>query len=739
MRSRVTTSPVKPTARGPSFRPVAAALACCALTALSSHGARAAAFDTCPAEGFLIQGATARTYAVDLTTGDYSLETTDHGLPGVLNAVGFNPNDGYLYAWSRELGQPVRIHSDWHAEPLAPRRPVTSSESDDASDGGHFFVGDVSATLNRYFVFRRGNAENAGVHSIDLDPDSASYLEMETIREGGASLPRIYDFAFHPTTGYAYAVDSKGRLQMMDPANGDFVELGDTGQGGTFGAAYFDAEGNFYVGRNKDGRIFRIRVDSGDYTAEPFATGPASSSNDGARCAAASVLAQAATADYGDAPDSYATSFERNGPRHGRVANPELFLGRRVDAESDAYPHPLFDGDESSESGERVSDDDAVQLVSQLSAGSEALALVDVSGRGVLSAWIDLDRDGRFDPRDLVVADLAVREGRNPVRFTLPADLSPGKTWARLRLSTAHGLEPVGGAPDGEVEDVELMLLSGRTTVSTYPSESGWATVAFEDNWPFVGDYDMNDLVMYLRTVTHRDVGLTTKVVIEGELAAVGASYHSGFGIALPGVRRDEVDEAGIEFTINGEPVVDRSALESGRTQAILIVDEDMRRYGAAGEDCDYFRTEPGCGADIPMTFSLSVPFLDGVDVPLSELLDPFLFATPGKWHGEHFAQPPGRSYEIHLKNRAPTEAFNPALFAGIGHDASDPDRGLYFQTENGLPWALAVGDRWEYPSEFRDVSDAYPSFIEFSLSSGVDAPFWYDPAAADDQHIFSE
>ena len=702
-----------------------AALACAVLLALPGARAAAAPFEACPGGGFLTQGSTSRTYAIDPTTGDYTLGATVDAAEA-LNAVGFNPDDGYLYAWSDEEDRPVRVHADGLVEPLG----------DAVAKNAKFDAGDVSPELDAYFVYGKGRYK--GLHSFSLDPDSPDYLRLKRVGDQKKTL-KIYDLAFHPTTGDAWAVDKDGAVHRIDPTDGSSVEVGRTDVKGKFGAAWFDAAGNLHVGRNNDGELFRIDVDSGDYAAEPFASGPASSVNDGASCTAGGLAEGpgAPLADYGDAPDSYATSLASDGARHVRGAAPGPHLGARVDVESDAYASPLSDvGDVD---GEPIDDDDGLELLTAAVAGETVQALVNASAPGLLSVWIDLGRDGRFDPIDRVAADLALVEGDNRILFALPAALSPGETWARLRLSTAAGLGPTGSAPDGEVEDVRVTLLPGRTTVTAYPSETGWATVAFEDNWPFVGDYDMNDLVVHLRTGTERTGGLVTRVTVDGELAAVGASYANGFAIALPGVLRSEVDEAGIEFSINGEPVADRSALEANRTQAILVVDENMRRYGAEGEDCAYFRTEPGCGADIPMTFSLSVPFVEPVDVSLSELLDPFLFATPGEWHGAHFAEPPGRSYEIHLKNRPPTEAFNPALFARVGQDASDPAAGRYYQTESGMPWALAIGERWEYPAEFEDVSEAYPSFVEFATSGGTEAPFWYDPDAADPERVFTE
>ena len=91
-------APPVPT-RSPRAVAVAVALALGAPLAGLAPGAHAAAFQSCPSEGFLTQGSVPRTYAVDLVTGDYSIAASAHGTDRSLNAVGFNPNDQFLYAY----------------------------------------------------------------------------------------------------------------------------------------------------------------------------------------------------------------------------------------------------------------------------------------------------------------------------------------------------------------------------------------------------------------------------------------------------------------------------------------------------------------------------------------------------------------------------------------------------------------------------------------------------------------
>ena len=681
------------------------------------------AFSDCPTQAFLTQGKHPKTYGVNLVTGDYTVEASTHGTKSGLNATGFNSNDRFFYGWSYEHKQPARIHNDWQIEPLV---GVNATDS-------NYFVGDVSIPENKYYVYRKG--AGYGLYSIGLDPEAADYLQMVKVIDGSELFLRVYDMAFHPNNGFAYMVDYQGTLFKVSATDGSYENLGNVGERGTFGASYFDADGNLYIGRNNDGKVYRIAIDSGVYDAELFTLGPAASTNDGSRCAIAPLSDNTDTRiDFGDAPESYGTSLENNGARHGLSAEPELYLGASVDGESDGSAFPLSDDD-----NKETNDEDGVQFVSNITERETAIVLVTASAPGYVNAWFDYNRNGEFDSFEQVITDQFTVAGEKAYYIDVPTGVAEGDSWARFRISSTAGLEAVGGTTDGEVEDYPISIQQQEVVVTSYPSPTGWTTVAFEDNWPYMGDYDMNDLVVYLRNTLHSsDLGVS-KVVIEGELAAAGASYHNGFAMRLPDVLRSQVDSNNLEFRINGSLVTDASPLEAGRNEAIFIVANDVHDFVEAGENCTYHRTEAGCGSDIQFSFSITIPLNESVGVDLSGVLDPFIFATDHFWHGDHFSTPPGRGYEVHLKNVAPTEAFNVNLFNAIGQDASVPSNGIYYQTTTGLPWAIEVGDRWEYPQEHNEIMKAYPEFKQFAESMGRQKPNWYGKDRADSQRVFKD
>ncbi len=127
--------------------------------------------------------------------------------------------------------------------------------------------------------------------------------------------------------------------------------------------------------------------------------------------------------DLGDAPDTYATLRESNGPRH--VVG-SLKLGEAVDAEVNGQPSASADGD----GGE----DDGVTMISPFV--SDALSttiasvLVNVSARGKLDAWIDFDRNGVFDQVTEHIGggtSIDLIGGKNIVPITVPAGAMPAR------------------------------------------------------------------------------------------------------------------------------------------------------------------------------------------------------------------------------------------------------------------------------------------------------------------------
>lgn len=675
-------------------------------------------FASCPTEAFLIQNPSSIpvAYGISLDVGSYSTLSWQVG-NGKINAIGYNAHDDYIYGWDYSAQTLTKIGSDFTSNPLS----ISNLNIGPSS----FYVGDVSTVENAWYGYRF----NQGLFKIDLD----TLVMTKVASAATVGNLRILDMAFHPDEGVIYSVDNNGYLYKIDPNTGISTKLNQVitnssvGHSLAFGAQYFDVDGHLYFGNNGNGYIYIANIDASNSSSAFFAYGPSSNSNDGARCAFASV-GQNENSDFGDAPDSYGTLYDSFGARHGLSG---LTLGSKIDGESEAYVFPLSD-----DTSGLSNDDDGIAFPVPLEIDELSFIFADVNGadgEGVLSAWIDWNQDGQFNDDEIILDSEWVDDGQNLLYFEVPSWALEGETWARFRLSHTYDVGPKGGVSAGEVEDYQVTVTDQGVSVEIYPIGSGYTTFAYEDQYPRMGDYDMNDVLMNIKYSEFSHDNKVIQLKIEGQIAALGGSYHSGFAIRLPGISPDKIKSGSVKLLID-DVLQDTEVVESGTIDAVFIIHEDLWSFTESGEDdgCNMFRTESGCGTQHRPSWSLIIPFEN--PVPTSQMpdlpYDPFIFATPGYYHGEDGFQVsgghPGRNAEIHLKNKRPTGKFD-YKYIGLSSDATSVTNSTYFHTSNGLPWAIEIPLDWEHPIENVSILDAYPQFADFSQdATGQTAKDWY-------------
>ncbi|RME92931.1 MAG: HYR domain-containing protein [Verrucomicrobia bacterium] len=173
------------------------------------------------------------------------------------------------------------------------------------------------------------------------------------------------------------------------------------------------------------------------------------------------IQAQTQELDFGDAPSPYPTTLKDNGARH--EPSREFFLGKLVDWESDGQPDSGALGDDKNPVGAADDEDGVIFRTVPLPAGGTGIVDVLASTTGFLDAWIDFNRDQKWDPRtETIAASLRLNAGANRVTFTVPSAVPGGLTAARFRFSSKGDLQPTGPALDGEVEDYLVELGQGQ-------------------------------------------------------------------------------------------------------------------------------------------------------------------------------------------------------------------------------------------------------------------------------------
>ncbi len=233
----------------------------------------------CVTEAYLFQRNDV--YAQNLASGNAVLEGIDLALDNI-NAVGYNEKDGYIWGSLRFPDNTIiRIGKDYS---------TTTFEIPGASFS---YVGDVNKD-GIYYLRKSSNS----YYKIDLDPASATYLTILGTENIDKSL-NVHDWAFNAADGKLYTVEKNtNNLYRIDTSTNTVETLGEvpilSGLKYTYGAVYFDVDGNFYISANQTGTVYIVRAvqditSSADINSNLFAFGPSSSSNDGARCPTAPV------------------------------------------------------------------------------------------------------------------------------------------------------------------------------------------------------------------------------------------------------------------------------------------------------------------------------------------------------------------------------------------------------------------------------------------------------------------
>lgn len=257
-----------------------------------------------------------------------------------------------------------------------------------------------------------------------------------------------------------------------------------------------------------------------------------------------------------------------------------------------------------------------------------------------------------------------------------------------------------------------------RAFSSYFPSSEGRMVLAFEDNWPATGDYDMNDLVISKRIQTiygadNRVSGLR----LEGLIQARGASYNNGFAVRLMDLPPELLESASLE--LDGQNFAKRA--EANQRDLVIPLWNNAHRFTETGESgaCQHFNTLKNCSEFAPVSFTLDLDFSYSLDQLSVGDLDFFIFRTDY------------RGREIHLADYPPTDLFDVTQFGKV-EDTSEPQSGRYFRNENNLPWAIMIPEDWRHPREYIDVNWAYPEYEGWVESSGEENQDWYRTSERD-------
>lgn len=230
------------------------------------------------------------------------------------------------------------------------------------------------------------------------------------------------------------------------------------------------------------------------------------------------------------------------------------------------------------------------------------------------------------------------------------------------------------------------------------PSKYGWGTLAFEDLWPFLGDYDFNDTAVNYRFVAVLNAdNMAVQLDIHFEVTSDGAGLINAFGIELESIAPSLIES--VTGTVLTEDFINvaSNGVEQGQNRAVVILFDDNHAM-----------------LNVPTT--VSIKFTTPITTTQLGLapFNPFIIVN-----GD-------RGKEIHLPNRFRTTlGVNDTTIGGVNRD----EDGNY-KTDTGLPWAINIMHNFKPPKENIPVNQAYNFFNEWATSGGTLFQDWYKDSA---------
>ena len=228
-----------------------------------------------------------------------------------------------------------------------------------------------------------------------------------------------------------------------------------------------------------------------------------------------------------------------------------------------------------------------------------------------------------------------------------------------------------------------------------YPTKFEIATIAFEDLWPYTGDYDFNDLIISYNIETFLNAqNIVTQVDFNYKVESIGAGYTNGFGIELEGVSPSTISSVtGVNLT-EGIITNNSNGTEQGQPNAVIIF------FDNAQKNENLINT-------ISIVFSSPITTEALGTAPFN----PFLIVNKD------------RLVEIHLPNKPTT--YYPTTTTIVNSPTVKDSDGNFITTQ-GLPWAINITGEYNAPKEGTVITDAYNFFSDWATSGGSSYSGWY-------------
>lgn len=259
-----------------------------------------------------------------------------------------------------------------------------------------------------------------------------------------------------------------------------------------------------------------------------------------------------------------------------------------------------------------------------------------------------------------------------------------------------------------------------------YDKEGALYTYCFEDNWPWFGDYDMNDMVVAIRLNARVRLAdnKVESITLKWETKASGAANVSAFAVQLDKIHTTNVASVVSSHNLGSGVMVVENGLERDNELAVLPLFNRIQEVFDLADNSTFINTISDEQPTATKPQTTTITFVTPVELSdvLESTLNPFLVINSID------NNPFERTREVHLPNYKPTKhaiynIYNTVLpnspykYYAMGGDLKD----------NGMMWGLVIPGEFRYPAEMNDIRKTYKDFMPWASSGSAINVDWYN------------
>jgi len=224
-------------------------------------------------------------------------------------------------------------------------------------------------------------------------------------------------------------------------------------------------------------------------------------------------------------------------------------------------------------------------------------------------------------------------------------------------------------------------------------------TFAMEDNWPALGDYDMNDFVFTMDNISYTKDNKNKLLKMSFDITPIAAGATNRLAL---GIQFDKVSSENLSLVKTNGSI---GTKENGQDKANLILFPDVHStFGLSSPGIT--NTNPSLPKYKADTYKFEVAFSNSVsesDINISKL---------------NFYLIVGQNNDVNRKE------IHLAGFKATSKVKSDP---FDYTDYNNMVWGLLIPTaNFKYPAESVTIQEAYPNFLNWAKSAGANNSNWY-------------